>query len=505
MALPHSISSPRETQPRRMAPLSTLPIFVKLEGKRAIVCGNGVAAAWKAELLASAGATVEVFSDVRCPEIEALSDSIPAGRITLRKQRWSTEIFRGATIAVGVIDDEEEAARFVAAAKAAGAHVNIVDKPALCQFQFGTIVNRSPLVIGISTDGAAPVFAQSVRARIEVLLPATFARWTEIAKQWRTRIASLGRDAAARRRIWERFTERAFLYPGRVPSEADFALLERETNMAQRAGGSTGEVILVGAGPGDPELMTLRAIRALRTADVVLHDALVSAEVLDFARRESRRILVGKIGHGPSCKQDDINTLMVAFARAGKRVVRLKSGDPLIFGRAGEEMDHLRSAGIGVEIIPGISAGQAAAALLKIPLTQRNTSARVQFVTGHGRDGGLPRNMDWHALSDENSTTVVYMPRRTLPEFCQRLVAAGLPGSCPAVVMINVSRPGETASIGTVSDLPERLGGVPQGDPCLVLIGNVLRSTAEPRAIAGTYAHAWPASAKQPEPLGSAR
>ncbi len=255
------------------------------------------------------------------------------------------------------------AAAFAAAARAVGVPVNVIDKPAFCDFAFGAIVNRSPLVIGISTDGAAPVFAQAIRAKLEALLPKGFADWAAAAARWRTAVKASGLSFSGRRKFWQLFTAHAVTNPESEPSQSDFERFVAEVK-GLGAAVENGSVTLVGAGPGDPELLTLRAVRALQSADVILFDDLVSRDVLDFARREARKMLVGKTGFGPSCKQDDINALMVSLAKQGKRVVRLKGGDPLIFGRAGEEIAACKAANIAVEVVPGITAAQGAASRL---------------------------------------------------------------------------------------------------------------------------------------------
>ena len=244
----------------------------------------------------------------------------------------------------------------------------------------------------------------------------------------------------------------------------------------------------VGLGPGDPELLTLKAVRALRAADVVLYDDLVMPPVLEFARREAKRILVGKTGYGPACKQTEINSLMVRLALEGKRVVRLKSGDPMIFGRGGEEMDELRKAEIPFDVIPGISAIQAAASKLKVSLTHRDHAKRLQLVTGHSREGRLPESLNWAALADPGATTAVYMAHRTFSELGRRLVASGLPGKTPAVAMISVSRDNEQVLASTIDALPSSLADLGITGPCLILIGEVLKDvTADyPQAAALT-------------------
>src|SRR5580698_5090286 len=294
--------TPSEIKATRMGPLARLPAFFALENKRAVVAGGSQAAIWKAELLSAAGARVDVFAPVADEDLQSLAAAAPRGGIFIHERRWAATDISGAAIAVADCADDEEAAAFAAAARAAGVPVNVIDRPALCDFSFGAIVNRSPLVIGISTDGASPVFGQAIRAKIEALIPKGFARWADAARAWRPRVQALALPFRGRRNFWERFTERAVAAPDHAPVDADLEALLKPTT-AQTAG----SVILVGAGPGDPELLTLRAVRALQSADVILFDDLVAPDILDFARREAKKMLVGKTGHAPSCKQDDIN------------------------------------------------------------------------------------------------------------------------------------------------------------------------------------------------------
>ena len=384
-------------------------------------------------------------------------------------------------MAIGAFEDDTQAAAFAALARAAGVPVNVIDKPAFCDFSFGSIVNRSPLVIGISTDGAAPVFGQAIRARLEALIPRGFARWAEAARQWRPRVQALALSFRERRHFWERFTERAVAAPERAPTTNDIDAL-----MAQTRGvaASAGSVALVGAGPGDPELLTLRAVRALQSADVILIDDLVSPQVLDFARREARKMMVGKTGHGPACKQSEINDLMIKLAKAGKRVVRLKGGDPMIFGRAGEEIAACRAANIPIEVVPGISAAQGAASRLLVSLTHRAEARRVQYVTGHDRDGRLPDDIDWRSIADPAATTVVYMPKKTLRLLGARAVAQGLDPATPAVAVANATRPDEAIVAGTIADIADRIEADAPDGPVLVMIGKVLAEVVASQAVA---------------------
>jgi uroporphyrin-III C-methyltransferase/precorrin-2 dehydrogenase/sirohydrochlorin ferrochelatase len=459
---------PNESQTARIGPLSRLPAFFALEGKRAVVAGGSQAAAWKAELLSAAGARVEVFARAPGEEMVAVAAAPPREPILIHLRDWTAEDLGGIAMAVADCADEVEAARFAQAARDNGVPVNVIDRPAFCDFSFGAIVNRSPLVIGISTDGAAPVFGQAIRAKIEALIPNGFARWADAARTWRPRVQALALPFRGRRTFWERFTARAIGSPGTVPTDADLEAL-----LHPAAEQEAGSVILVGAGPGDPELLTLRAVRALQSADVILFDDLVAKDILDFARREARKMLVGKTGHKDSCRQDDINALMISLAKAGRRVVRLKGGDPMIFGRADEEIAACRAAGIAVEVVPGITTAQGAASRLLVSLTRRAEARRVQYITGHGRDGKLPQDIDWPSLADPVVTSVVYMPAKTLPELVARALQAGLDPATPAIAVERATRPDERVVAARIADLPARLAADPPTGPVIVLVGHV--------------------------------
>jgi uroporphyrin-III C-methyltransferase/precorrin-2 dehydrogenase/sirohydrochlorin ferrochelatase len=460
-----------------MEALARLPVFFALESRRAVVAGGTPAAAWKAELLSATGAAVEVFAAEPCEEMAALAADPPRGSMFIHRREWRIDDIRGAAIAVAACDSEDDAGRFAAAARAAGVPVNVIDKPKFCDFSFGAIVNRSPLVIGISTDGAAPVFGQAIRAKLEALIPRGFARWAEAARRWRSDVQASGLSFNGRRRFWQLFTERAVLHPEAAPHPFDYDLMLAQTkDEGPRV--EQGSVTLVGAGPGDPELLTLRAVRALQSADVILFDDLVSPEVLEFARREAKKMLVGKTGYGPSCKQDEINSLMVGLAKAGRRVVRLKGGDPMIFGRADEEIAACRKARIPVEIVPGISAAQGAAGRLGVSLTQRKTARRLQYVTGHGADGALPADIDWRSLADPAATTVVYMPVKTLGELAASAVIAGLDPATPAVAVARATRPDECRIVSSIAELPERLEAAGLPGPVVVMIGRAFAGLA---------------------------
>ena len=343
----------RSQRAPRMEPLARLPIFLALDGKRAVVAGDGPAVAWKAELLSAAGADVVVFAECPCEELHALAAQPPRGAIVLQHRAWQAEDFCGAAIAVAGFDDDRDAQRFAKAARNAGVPVNVIDKPAHCDFSFGAIVNRSPLVIGISTDGAAPVFAQAIRGKLEAMIPRGFAGWAEAARRWRKAIQSSGLSFAARRRFWQAFARFALAHPDRAPAQSDFDAVLRQTK-AEAIPAEAGSVTFVGAGPGDPELLTLRAVHALQSADVILIDDVVAPGILDFARREARKILVGHA--------DDVDATMVALAKSGKHVVWLQHGDAAMFDRPGSEIAACRSAGVAVEVVPGVAAAPGAEA-----------------------------------------------------------------------------------------------------------------------------------------------
>jgi uroporphyrin-III C-methyltransferase / precorrin-2 dehydrogenase / sirohydrochlorin ferrochelatase len=351
----------RSQRAPRMEPLARLPIFLALDGKRAVIAGDGPAVAWKAELLSAAGADVVVFAECPCEELHALAAQPPRGAIVLQHRAWQAEDFCGAAVAVAGFDDDRDAQRFAEAARAAGVLVNVIDKPAYCDFSFGAIVNRSPLVIGISTDGAAPVFAQAIRGKLEAMIPRGFAGWAEAARRWRKAIQSSGLSFAARRRFWQAFARFALAHPDRAPAQSDFDSVLRQTK-AEALPAEAGSVTFIGTGPGDPELLTLRAVRALQTADVILIDDLVTPEILDFARREARKMLVGNPDQSAPGHAGDVNATMVALAKSGKRVVWLKRGDAAMFSHPGGEIAACRAAGVAVEVVPGVTAAPGAEA-----------------------------------------------------------------------------------------------------------------------------------------------
>ncbi len=460
--------------PRRIEPLATLPLFFKLEGRKVLVAGGSEAAAWKVELLAAAGAEVQLYAgDLDAAFHLLLGNAALSGRITWYRQGWTPAGFADAVIAVADIVGDEEAQAFCRAGREAGVPVNVIDKPHYCSFRFGSIVNRSPVVIGISSDGSSPILAQALRRRIETLIPRSLADWARLARDLRSRVCSRLPSKQQRRSFWERFSELAF---ASAPNADAATQLLADCEKRQPARSGPGRVTLVGAGPGDAEFLTLKAVRALQAADIILYDNLVSDEVLELARREAKRMLVGKRGGRKSCRQEDINEMMIKLAKAGKNVVRLKSGDPMVFGRAGEEIARLQDEDIDVSSIPGITAAAAMASSLGISLTHRDHAQSVRFVTGHCRKGTLPEDLDWRAIADPKATTIFYMGRGTAGQIAEMLMTRGLDPATPVVACAALSRPSEKQWRGSLGNLGVGVATLDRNEPILIGIGSVFKS-----------------------------
>ena len=449
--------------------LAALPLFHNMKGRRVVLAGGSVAALWKAELAQAAGAEIEVYSEAPCAGLVDLARR--RSSVRLMRRAFQPDDLKGAALAIADVETAAEAEAFSAAARAVGAPANIIDKPAFSDFQFGAIVDRSPLVIAISTGGASPILAQAVRGRIEAVLPAAIKLWAAAAKGWREPLKALAPAPRLRRRFWELFNARALGAGSAPPGEGLFKALLDEAGRDPRA--PAGGVALVGAGPGDPELLTLKALRLLQSADVVLYDDLVAPAIIDMARREAEKIPVGKRGYKPSCKQNHIIARMIELALQGKRVVRLKGGDPMVFGRAAEEIVALREAGIAIEVAPGVTAALGAAASLQISLTERARARRLQFVTAHAHNGKLPEDIDWRALCDPGASSVVYMGARTLGALAERLLAHGADPATPALLVERATCPDERRIAGTIASLPAKAAAQAPSGPCLILIGAV--------------------------------
>ena len=446
-----------------------LPIFMKLDGRDCLVVGAGAIAARKAALLVSAGARLRVVGPLVAPAMRELA----AGHHFLVCEReFQERDLDEAWLVIAATDDEALNARVAELAETRRIPVNVVDTPALCRFIVPSILDRSPLVAAISTGGAAPVLARLLRARLETLIPASFGRLALMAGRFRDRVKARIHSGDERRRFWERVLDgpiAEMVYAGRE-HEAEQALQAALADAALMHGG--GEVYLIGAGPGDPDLLTFRALRLLQRADVVVHDRLVSREVLDLARRDATRIYAGKKRDQHFLPQENINQLLVRLARDGRRVARLKGGDPFIFGRGGEEIDTLAAEGIPFQVVPGITAAAGCGAYAGIPLTHRDHAQACLFVTGHLRDGSVALN--WPALAQPRQTLVFYMSLIGLPVICAQLVAHGLAADTPAALIEQGTTARQRVIAGTVATLP---GLVAQHDvraPTLTIVGTVV-------------------------------
>jgi uroporphyrin-III C-methyltransferase / precorrin-2 dehydrogenase / sirohydrochlorin ferrochelatase len=444
------------------------PVFLRLDGERVVLVGGGEEAVAKARLLLGARPDLHVFAEHAEPDMEALAAE--RGFALHRRAPLAADL-EGARFCVVALDEFAEAREVVDLARSVRVLVNAVDKPAICDCIVPALVDRGPVQVAIGTGGAAPALARDLRGRVEAAVPVGYTALARLCRAWRERVGAAIPGREDRRRFWD-----AVMDGPEAEAALNGDMAEAERLIAQRLRGQApaqGRASLVGAGPGDPELMTLRAVRVLKRADVVLYDALVDPAVLDLARRDARRIDVGKRCGRHAMSQAAINALILEHARAGAHVVRLKGGDPFVFGRGGEELDALRAAGVPVEVVPGVTAACAAAARLGIPLTHRDVARSLHFVTGHGSDGNVP-GLDWRTLASGEGTVAAYMASRTLRPVAARLMAAGLPENTPAVAVENASRPGERHLFGTLADLPDALEAAEMHGPTLVLIGRVV-------------------------------
>ena len=446
------------------------PAFLDLNGRSCLVVGGGETAARKVRLLRKAGAEVVVVAP---RVVDEIADLAADGALSVVSRGFVAGDVRGRTAVVAATGVDQVDGRVAEAARAAGLPVNVVDRPDLSSFIVPAIVDRDPVVIGISSGGTAPVLARRLRAAIETLLPGRLGSLARFAEGFRAAVKATMPDAGARRRFWESF------FDGPVAAEVlagrETAARERMLGLVNRAAAPApqGIVHIVGAGPGDPDLLTLRALRLMQEADVVVYDRLVGDEILDACRRDAERIYVGKAKGRHAASQDEINDILVEQARAGRRVLRLKGGDPFVFGRGGEEQDVLRRHGIPVEAVPGITAATGCAAATGIPLTHRDHASAVTFVTGHGKDGAP--DLDWAALARLRQTLVIYMGVSRAGWIAARLIAHGMTPSTPAAVIENGTRANQKTVVGTLGDLSTLVRDHGIAGPAVIVVGEVAR------------------------------
>ncbi len=447
-----------------------LPVFLDVQGKRVIVDGGETVAARRVERALSAGALVEVFDPEPGGELRALFGH---PNLSHHSRLPEDADFRTCVVAYGASEDPDRDAHLYECAQRHGALCNVADVKEYCDFITPSVVERDPVTIAISTGGAAPVVARILRARIEALLPAAYGRLTGFVSGFRSQIADSISDGRARRRFWERMIEGAAADAFLAGREADArALIEADLQAGNSATLTRGEVWLVGAGPGDPDLLTFKALRLMQRADVVLFDRLVGPGILDLARRDAERINVGKSPSNHAMRQEEITALMIRLARDGKRVLRLKGGDPFIFGRGGEELEQVAAEGIPVQVVPGITAAAGCGACAGIPLTHRDHAQSVVFVTAHGAGGVLDH--DWTALARPGQTVVIYMGLSSLGEIAASALAQGVRADLPVAVIDNGSRQSQQVVTATLQDIEAKADAADLHGPALIIMGDVV-------------------------------
>ena len=445
-----------------------LPVFLDLRGRTALLVGGGRVALRKAELLVAAGARLRVVAPRILPELAQL---VAAGGGECEPSGFAPQHLDGVVLAIVATGVAEVDAAVQRAAVTRALPVNVADRQELCSFILPAVVDRSPVIVAFSTGGRAPVLARALRARLEAMLPAGLGRLAGFLGSRRDWLRERVPAEAVRRRIWERL----------VNGPAAERVLAGDETGAERllaqevaTGGEApqGEVYLVGAGPGDPDLLSFRALRLMQQADIVFYDRLVAPEVLALVRREAERVYVGKTRGAHAVAQPRINELLAEQARLGKRVLRLKGGDPFIFGRGGEEIEHLADAGIPFQVVPGITAASGCAAYAGIPLTHRDHAQSVRFVTGHLRDGSV--DLDWEALARPGQTLVFYMGLVGLPVICGQLIAHGLAPDTPVALIQQGTTPAQRVLVSTLREMPRALAASGLRAPTLTIVGTVV-------------------------------
>ncbi len=455
-----------------------LPIFLDLRSGQVLLVGSGELARAKLRLLLAAGASVRWHATDGNYDVSSL-DADAIARIEQARSDPSTSDLSD-VIAVLCAGAGDLGPAMSARAKAVGLPVNVMDDLAHSTFIFPAIVDRGDVVVAVGTGGASPVVARRVRERIEAMLPARIGDLATFIGRWRKFIHGRIAEFPLRRRFWERVVDGpigALVLAGRA-DEAEHALkniADPSAFAGAQAGEVAGRVTLVGAGPGDPDLLTIKALRALQDADIIFYDELVSPEVLDRARRDAARVAVGRRVGKPGIGQNAINKLLIEAAQSGQRAVRLKGGDPFIFGRGGEEVEALREAGVAYSVIPGITAGLGAAAEFDVPLTFRHEALRITFLTAHkARDAEI---VDWTALTDRKMTVVVYMGMTAAPAIRAGLLAAGRSPQTPVGVFARATRPDSQAVVGALENLPALVREI-DGGPAILVIGDVVAHSA---------------------------
>ena len=449
-----------------------LPIFLDLKGKKVIVTGGTTVAARRVEMALRAGADVEVFA----PKLGSEFDEFVGNtNFTHNVGAVSAADLKDCIIAYGGMEDEAADQALADMARAAGVLVNVADVPENCDFITPSIVDRDPLVIAVSTGGASPILARTIRARLEVMLPATYGDLTRFVGNYRDAAMKKLKVGAARLRFWEAVTTGpvADLF---LAGDEEGAKQQLDAELAAAVAGNErprlGEVYLVGGGPGDPDLLTFRALRLMQLCDVVVYDRLVGDGIMNLVRRDAERIYVGKLPQQHTVPQQDISQMLVDLAKQGKRVLRLKGGDPFIFGRGGEEIEALAAEKIPFQVVPGITAASGCSTYAGIPLTHRDHAQACVFTTAHGRDGVL--DVDWDVLLRPNQTVAIYMGLSNTPHLCKGFIDRGADPNLPVAVIDNGTRPTQRVITATVSTLCDVLKDADFKGPSMIIIGTVV-------------------------------
>jgi uroporphyrin-III C-methyltransferase / precorrin-2 dehydrogenase / sirohydrochlorin ferrochelatase len=445
------------------------PIFLTLKNQDCLVVGAGEIAARKIELLARAGAKITVVAKKISPHVSNLEASC---KLSLLQKSFTPDDLNGFKLVVSATDNRETNQLVAKTADELNILVNVVDNPDLCSFIFPAIIDRSPIIAAVSSGGAAPVLARLLRAKIESIIPPAYGRLAQLAEKFRNDVKKHIKEPSQRRIFWENIFQGSvaeLIFAGNeqgAEQQLQQALIQKNDSVI------SGEVYLIGAGPGAPDLLTFRALRLMQQADVIVYDHLVSPEILDLARRDSEKIYVGKERQKHTLPQESINTLLADFAKAGKRVVRLKGGDPFIFGRGGEEIETLMQQGINFQVVPGITAASGCATYAGIPLTHRDHAQSCTFVTGHLKDDSI--NLNWTQLAAPNQTIVIYMGLVGLEKICQSLIAHGSPKDLPVALIQQGTTTNQRVITGTLETLPTTIAGLNIKPPTLIIIGTVV-------------------------------
>lgn len=448
-----------------------LPIFYDLSVCPCLVVGAGEIAARKVRQLRKAEASVIVVAPEICKELKDLAESKEINYIS---EKFSEELLGDKMLVIAATNDEEVNKKVSELAKAQNIPVNVVDNPDLCSFIMPSIVDRDPVQIAISTGGASPVLARLLRARLESLIPASYGRLAQLMARFRGHVKQRYPKMQERRRFWEHILQgpvAEMIYAGQ--DEAALKALEKTLEKEESVIDKTGEVYLVGAGPGDPDLLTFRALRLMQQAEVVLYDRLVAPEIVDLCRKDAERIYVGKKRDQHALPQEDISQLMVDLSKQGKRVLRLKGGDPFIFGRGGEEIELLSAENIPFQVIPGITAASGCASYAGIPLTHRDYAHTCVFVAGHLKDGSM--DLNWDTLIQPRQTIAVYMGVMGLEELCRELIERGMSEQMPAALVQQGTTHKQKVYIGNLGNLPDFPKQHDIKPPTMIIIGEVVK------------------------------